>query len=82
LFVSSRFQEDHLSPQQLNELRKKADDYLERASGAVDPLDERLWLGLARECLNLVSSTTDLSHLDIPLAPMGPGFAPDSGLGR
>jgi hypothetical protein len=80
LFVSSRFQEDHLSPQQLNELRKKADDYLERASGAVDPQDERLWLGLARECL--VSSTSDLSHLDVPLAPMGPGAAPDSGLGR
>jgi hypothetical protein len=65
----------------MNELRKKADDYLERASGAVDPQDQRLWLGLARECLNLVSNTTDLSHLDIPLAPNGWGAAPRSGLG-
>ena len=58
-----------MSPQQIDELRKKADNYLERAAEAVDPQDQRLWLGLARDCLTLVSDARSLPHYAVRLAP-------------
>ncbi len=58
-----------MSSQHVNELQKKAEDYLRRASDAVDPQDQRLWLDLARECLKLVADARDRS----PVAPWGRG---------
>jgi len=45
----------------MDELRKQAENYLERAGLAADPQDQRVWLGLARECLKLVSEARDPS---------------------
>jgi hypothetical protein len=44
-----------MSPEQVKRFQKQADDYLRRASEAVDLQEQRLWLDLARECLRLAS---------------------------
>jgi hypothetical protein len=56
-----------MSPHQMDELQKKAEDYLERAGQAADPQDQRVWLGLARECLKLASEARDPSMSDAAL---------------
>jgi hypothetical protein len=66
-----RVREDRMSPQQIDELRKKAENYLERAAEAADPQDQRLWLGLARDSLTLVSDAHNASVCSAPLAPSG-----------
>jgi hypothetical protein len=66
-----RVREDRMSPQQIDELQKKAENYLERAADAVDPQDQRLWLGLARDCLTLASEARSQSDYAAPLAPSG-----------
>ena len=63
-----------MSPQQIDELRKKAENYLERAAEAVDPQDQRLWLGLARDCLTLVSDARSLSDLRGSAGALGLGW--------
>ena len=60
-----------MSPQQIDELQKKAENYLERAAEAVDPQAQRLWLGLSRDCLTLVSDARSQSLYAAPLAPSG-----------
>jgi hypothetical protein len=59
-----------MSPQQIDELQKQAENYLERAADAVDPQDQRLWLGLARDCLTLISDARSEPHCAMPLAPL------------
>jgi hypothetical protein len=44
-----------MSPEQVKRFQKQADDYLRRASEAVDLQEQRLWFDLARECLRLAS---------------------------
>ena len=46
-------------PEQVKRLQKQSDDYLRRASEAVDVQEEILWLGLARECLRLASEAQE-----------------------
>jgi hypothetical protein len=60
-----------MSPNQMNELQKKAEDYLERAGRAADLQDQRVWLGLARECLKLVSEARDPSRSAAALERIG-----------
>jgi hypothetical protein len=60
-----------MSPQQMDDLQKKAENYLERAAEAADPQDQRLWLGLARDCLTLVSDARSQTVCATPLAPSG-----------
>jgi hypothetical protein len=60
-----------MSPHQINELQKKAENYLERAGQAADPQDQRVWLGLARECLKLVSEAREPSGFATPLGRTG-----------
>jgi hypothetical protein len=60
-----------MSPQQMDDLQKKAENYLERAAEAADPQDQRLWLGLARDCLTLVSDARSQTVCAAPLAPSG-----------
>jgi hypothetical protein len=67
----AHFLEARLSPHRLNELQEKAEYYLQRASEAVNPQDQKLWLGLARECMNLASGSRDRSQFAVPLAPTG-----------
>ena len=57
--------------QHVNEMQEKAQDYLQRASDAVDPQDQRLWLGLARECLKLISEYRDRSHFTASIGLAG-----------
>jgi hypothetical protein len=60
-----------MSPQQVDELQKQAENYLERAAGAADRQAQRLWLGLARDCLTLVSDARSQPDSAAPLAPAG-----------
>jgi hypothetical protein len=60
-----------MSPHQINELQKKAENYLERAGQAADPQDQRVWLGLARECLKLVSEAREPSGFAARLGRTG-----------
>jgi hypothetical protein len=48
-----------MSPEQVREFQKRADDYLHRAGEAVEPQEQKLLLALARDCLSFVEAAKD-----------------------